>query len=52
MKKAQKQNRSKKLKGKDHFGDLGVDEDNIKMNLKYAEYVGVDWNQLAQDRAQ
>lgn len=40
----------KKPGGRDHLGDQDVD--NIKMDLKGAGYLGVDWIPLALDRIQ
>jgi hypothetical protein len=39
-------------KGKDPSGDLGIDGDNIKMDLSEIGWKGVDWMHLAQDRDQ
>jgi hypothetical protein len=35
-----------------HLGDLDRWEDNIKMNLKYIGYEGVDWIHVDQDKDQ
>jgi hypothetical protein len=45
-------NAAKRLKGRCHFGDLGVDADNIKMDVKDFGWEGVDWIHLDQDRVQ
>jgi len=36
------------LKGCDQFEDLGIDEDNIKLDIKEMERDGVVWFHLAQ----
>lgn len=41
--------RTKKLEGKNHFEELGVKRDIIKMYLKQSECEGVDWINLVQD---
>jgi hypothetical protein len=43
---------SENLKGRDHFRDLGVDGDNIKMDLKDIESKDVDCIRMAQNRVQ
>jgi hypothetical protein len=40
------------LKGSTNLGDLGVNEKNIKTNLKEIGREGVEWINLAQDRDQ
>jgi hypothetical protein len=41
------------LKGKDHFGDVGVDvRSNNKMDLREKECKDVNWTCLAHDRHQ
>ena len=38
------------LKERDNFGQLGINRDNVKMDLKETGWEGVDWMDLAQDR--
>jgi hypothetical protein len=38
------------LRERDHLEDLGVENDNIKMDLQEVECKGMDWIDLAQDR--
>jgi hypothetical protein len=45
-----KKMKSKNLKGGGQLGGLGVDGDNIKMNLNEIGCEVVDWFHLAQDR--
>jgi len=39
-----------KPEGKNHWGDQGVDGDNIKMDLQEVGCEGMDWIELAQAR--
>jgi hypothetical protein len=38
------------LMERDHLEDLGVDGDNIKMNLQEMQWRGMNWVNLAQER--
>jgi hypothetical protein len=38
------------LKERDHWGDPGVDGDNIKMDLQEVGFEGMDWSGLVRDR--
>jgi hypothetical protein len=38
------------LRERDHLGDTGAWEDNIKMDLRSVRCGGMDWIELAQDR--
>jgi hypothetical protein len=40
------------LKGRDHSEDLGIDGDNIRMDVREIGWKGVDWLHLDQDRDQ
>jgi hypothetical protein len=40
------------VKGREHLEDLGVDWDDIRMDLKEIGWQIVDWMHLAQDRDQ
>jgi len=40
------------LKRRNHSEDLGIDGDNIRMDLRKMGWEGVDWIHLAQDRDQ
>jgi hypothetical protein len=40
------------LKGRDYSEDVGVDGDNIIMDLKGIGWEGMDWIHLVQDRDQ
>jgi hypothetical protein len=40
----------KSLKGRDHSENLGVDGDNIKVDLRELQLVGVDCIHVTQDR--
>jgi hypothetical protein len=41
---------SENLEGRNHAEDLGVDGDNIRIDLREVEWESVDWMHLAQDR--
>jgi hypothetical protein len=43
---------SKNLKGRYYLGDLRLDGDNIKMDLRETGYEGVDWTHLGKCRDQ
>jgi hypothetical protein len=38
---------SENLKGNDHLEDLGIGEDNIRMNVRKMWWEGVEWIHLA-----
>jgi hypothetical protein len=40
----------KSLNGRDHLENFGVDGDNIKVDLREIEFVGVGWIHVTQDR--
>jgi hypothetical protein len=43
---------SEKLKGRNHSDDLGMNKENIIMDLREIGWEGVDWIRLDQDRNQ